>query len=97
MNCSLGPKKVKRIQLVDPPQPGMRVTSALVRGGWKHFWCYANTDQGTILWVNYKTGQWMPYDCEDSPPTVRLEIEEMEKQWELHKQDYGLPGRCAWK
>lgn len=53
MKPALGQKKRRRIERLT----GRPVHSAFVRGGWPHFWAQVFWEDGTMGWVNYRTGE----------------------------------------
>ena len=53
MRCSLGDRKIKRVEEI----LGCKVKSAFVRGGETHYWAAVTTIDGRHPRVNYKTGR----------------------------------------
>jgi len=53
VRCSLGKKKIRRIEEL----LGKKVKGATVRGGNPHFWAWVHCVDGTVYFMNYITGE----------------------------------------
>ena len=63
MKCALGPKKLRRIARLTGKPPHR----AFVRGGWEHYVAEVFFRDGSVEWVNYKTGARDPAESYQSP------------------------------
>lgn len=56
MRCALGPKRIRKVERLT----GRAVHTAYVRGGWEHHVAQVLFRDGSVVWVNYKTGEAQP-------------------------------------